>query len=436
MVKLNARCSAFLQNELPPKEKDHESFILPCVIGNTTISNALEDLGASISVMPFSKFKRLGLGNPKPINMMIEMADRSMQSPKGIVENMMVKIHNFIFPVDFIILDIIEDDKVPIILGRPMLATTHAKINVFRLKISLEVVTEQVIFNANNGTSPLTISQVCVIDDYQLIDDLGGPGDLEELLMNEDINGDLGIFLEENRLLLNFDHQEAIYFSPKNICEFVEKGQTEALFGKPFKDNTGLEEDLKGGAIWFKIGNDKTIFNMPRAERRFRKLTTKHHSMMPPIVKISDEYMYKGKSQPYKKIREFYKGCLELGHEYKQDQDMIDWIKNGLNIPKGAMKNGRKSYASLAEGEKNKYSSTKKANLKKNLVDLMGIDVVEEYHKKKLLYDKYYDKMLKKRKSPKITNCNVLTKKGPIALKVYREDGTDEVISNFKVSDP
>nr|GEV95819.1 hypothetical protein [Tanacetum cinerariifolium] len=64
-----------------------------------------------------------------------------------------------------------------------------------------------------------------------------------------------------------------------------------------------------------------------------------------------------------------------------------------------------------------------------------GIDVVEEYHKKKLLYDKYCDKMLKRRKSHKITNYDVLTKKGPIILKVYREDRTDEVISYFKVSD-
>ncbi|GKF11555.1 hypothetical protein Tco_0049481 [Tanacetum coccineum] len=58
-----------------------------------------------------------------------------------------------------------------------------------------------------------------------------------------------------------------------------------------------------------------------------------------------------------------------------------------------------KSNASPAEGEKNTYSATKEANLKNDLVDLMGINVVEEYHKKKLLYDKYYDKMLKRRKS-------------------------------------
>ncbi|GJY79276.1 hypothetical protein Tco_0485077 [Tanacetum coccineum] len=94
-----------------------------------------------------------------------------------------------------------------------------------------------------------------------------------------------------------------------------------------------------------------------------------------------------------------------------------------------------KSNASPVEGEKNTYSATKEANLKSDLVDLMGINVVEKYHKKKLLYDKYCDKMLKRRKSPKIINFDVLTKKGHITLKVYREDGTDEVISNFKVSD-
>ncbi|GJY94319.1 hypothetical protein Tco_0510680 [Tanacetum coccineum] len=88
----------------------------------------------------------------------------------------------------------------------------------------------------------------------------------------------------------------------------------------------------------------------------------------------------------------------------------------------------------LNRGEEHIFKLQRK-NLKNDLVNLMGIDVMEEYHKKKLLYDKYCDKMLKRRKSPKITNCDVLTKKGPITLKVYRGDGTDEVILNFKVSD-
>ncbi|GJY51792.1 retrovirus-related pol polyprotein from transposon TNT 1-94 [Tanacetum coccineum] len=84
--KLLKKLETVLQNELPPKEKDTGSIVLPCIIGNTTVSNALADLGESISVMPFSMFKQLGIGNLKPINMVIEMAYRSMQSPKGTYE--------------------------------------------------------------------------------------------------------------------------------------------------------------------------------------------------------------------------------------------------------------------------------------------------------------------------------------------------------------
>ena len=85
-VKLNARCSAVLRNELPPKEKDPGSFTLSCLIVKLEIRNALADLGASISIMPYSMFLHLGVGSLKPIKMDIEMADKSMQSPKGIVE--------------------------------------------------------------------------------------------------------------------------------------------------------------------------------------------------------------------------------------------------------------------------------------------------------------------------------------------------------------
>ncbi|GJT34323.1 putative reverse transcriptase domain-containing protein [Tanacetum coccineum] len=183
---------------------------------NTTVSNALADLGASISVMPFSMFKRLGLGNLRTVNMVIEMADRCMQSPKGIVENVLVKIHKFIFPEDFIILDIVKDNKVPIILGRPMLATAHARIDVFGGKISLEVGKEQVIFNANEGTTPITISLVCVIKIFDVIDDIDGPNDLEEFLMDDNLNGDLGNFLQNNNLFPNYEDPGTNSPSPNN----------------------------------------------------------------------------------------------------------------------------------------------------------------------------------------------------------------------------
>ncbi|GJY12967.1 hypothetical protein Tco_0382276 [Tanacetum coccineum] len=88
---------------------------------------------------------------------------------------------------------------------------------------------------------------------------------------------------------------------------------------------------------------------------------------------------------------------------------------------------------SPAEGDKNTKDAC--TNLKNELIDLLGKDVVTQYYTKKLLFYKYYDKMLKRKKNPKITNCEVLTKKGPITLKIYRKDGSVEVISNLKFSD-
>ncbi|GKE09807.1 retrotransposon protein, putative, ty3-gypsy subclass [Tanacetum coccineum] len=82
-VKMNTRCSAILQNQLPSKEQDPWSFILPCSIRKLTF-NALADLGATISTMPLLMFKRLGIGELKPINMTIEMADRTKSTPKGL----------------------------------------------------------------------------------------------------------------------------------------------------------------------------------------------------------------------------------------------------------------------------------------------------------------------------------------------------------------
>ncbi|GJZ52349.1 hypothetical protein Tco_0606864 [Tanacetum coccineum] len=83
-----------------------------------------------------------------------------------------------------------------------------------------------------------------------------------------------------------------------------------------------------------------------------------------------------------------------------------------------------------AEGEKNTKDAD--TNLKDELVDLLGKNIMTQYYTKKLLFDKYCDKMLKRKKIPKITNCEVLTKKGHITLKIYREDGSDEVILNLK----
>ncbi|GKB21219.1 serine--tRNA ligase-like protein [Tanacetum coccineum] len=164
-VKLNDRCLVVLQNQLPPKEKNLGSFIIPCSIGSLTIRNALADLGSSISMMPFSMFKRLGLRKLKQVSMIVEMADGTRSIPKGIVENLLVKIGKFIFPVDFVILDMVEGFRMPIILAGPLLVTTHAEINDFKKLISLEVKNERLVFKIeDNLDETLTpIESVCAL---------------------------------------------------------------------------------------------------------------------------------------------------------------------------------------------------------------------------------------------------------------------------------
>nr|GEU41803.1 hypothetical protein [Tanacetum cinerariifolium] len=119
------------------KEKDPGSFTLPCYINNVCFDNALADLGASVSVMPLSTYLNLGLGELAHTKLTAELADRTVKYPKGIVENVLVGIGKFVFLVDFIILDMPEDIKVPLILRRPFLSTAHAKIVVLKRKITL-----------------------------------------------------------------------------------------------------------------------------------------------------------------------------------------------------------------------------------------------------------------------------------------------------------
>ncbi|GJW57022.1 putative reverse transcriptase domain-containing protein [Tanacetum coccineum] len=117
--------------------------------------NALVELGASVSVMPFLTYLNLGLGELAHTKLTVELADKTVKYPKGIAENILVRIGKFTFPVDFIILDMPEDVKVPLILGRPFLSTAHAKINVYKRKITLRVGEEKIIFKSVKPASSL-----------------------------------------------------------------------------------------------------------------------------------------------------------------------------------------------------------------------------------------------------------------------------------------
>ncbi|XP_022032673.1 uncharacterized protein LOC110933775 [Helianthus annuus] len=145
-VPLNGGCSAVVLNKLPEKLTDPSIFTIPCLFGSNTNTRALAELGASINLMPFSLYEKLDLGELSPTRMTLSLADRSVKYPRGIVENLLVNVDKFVFPADFVILDMEADERVPIILGRPFLRTAKALIDVHDGKITLRVGEESVTF--------------------------------------------------------------------------------------------------------------------------------------------------------------------------------------------------------------------------------------------------------------------------------------------------
>nr|XP_034896193.1 uncharacterized protein LOC118034871 [Populus alba] len=130
---LTEHASAIIQFKTPPKYKDPGCPTISCIIGSHKIDQALLDLGASVNLIPYTVYEQLGLGEIKPTRITLQLADRSIKIPRGIVEDVLVQVDKFYFPVDFVVLDTApiqgSNAPIPVILGRPFLATSNALIN-------------------------------------------------------------------------------------------------------------------------------------------------------------------------------------------------------------------------------------------------------------------------------------------------------------------
>ena len=89
--------------------QDPSSFTIPCTIGNSEMGKAPCDFGTNLNLMPLSVVKRLSLGELTPTAMTVKMADRTLAQPEGILEDVLIKVGKFIFPMDFVVIDIEED---------------------------------------------------------------------------------------------------------------------------------------------------------------------------------------------------------------------------------------------------------------------------------------------------------------------------------------
>ncbi|XP_074266627.1 uncharacterized protein LOC141589904 [Silene latifolia] len=142
--------SALFKSKTPPKCSDLGVFTIPCTIGDTRFERAMLDLGVLINVIPFHVYESLKLGPLKSTRVVVQLANRSSVHPRGVVENVMVKVDQMVFPADFYVLDMAQEvDGVPILLGRPFLKTAGTRIDVPNGSLTMEFNGRVVKFEIN-----------------------------------------------------------------------------------------------------------------------------------------------------------------------------------------------------------------------------------------------------------------------------------------------
>ena len=143
MVVISKEASAALETELPLKMKDPGSFIITISVGETRKEKAVLDLRVSINLMPYALFKDLGLEGLKPTTMELPLANRSVRHPKGVVEDVFVKVGELIIPTDFVIVEMESDPskarEMPILLGKPFMSTAKAIIDAHKGQLSMMI---------------------------------------------------------------------------------------------------------------------------------------------------------------------------------------------------------------------------------------------------------------------------------------------------------
>ncbi|GJW29591.1 gag-pol polyprotein [Tanacetum coccineum] len=352
---INVHDSAILKDSLPPKEKDLGSFTIPCYINNICFEKALADLGASVSVMPYSTIINLDLGVLAPTKLITELADKTIKRPKGIAKNVLLGIDKFVFLVDFVVLDMPEDIKVPLILGKPFLSTAHAKIDVFTRKFCLKVGDDKIVFKSNKPTSNI-IKRVFALGPRERMElDLEARLMVEALILNRsldptygdyielnDINEplklrrnqveDLGPTIEEGEVIdepiediveTRNDDNEIIM---ENIDAYRDEGMGEVIVGKPFCRKVCVKARRFDGMITIYNGNDRLTYQMTRSHPRFKHRTNEQCNKMRPLLKVSAQDEMNEISHSYQKLKSFYKGVLNLEPEYIRDAKMEEWL--------------------------------------------------------------------------------------------------------------
>ncbi|GJY65748.1 gag-pol polyprotein [Tanacetum coccineum] len=274
----------------------------------------------------------------------------TVKYPKGIAENVLVRIGKFTFLVDFIILDMPENIKVPLILGRPFLSTAHAKIDVYKRNITLRVGEERIVFTSVKPASSLIkrvymlslrermeldlearlMGETLVLNrslDYFLEDYIESNDLNEPFKLRKNQGDDLMPTIEEGEVIEEFrtrdDELDIGIDDYPSYCDYDKKIHIDYL------RKVGIKTNRFKGIITLYNGNDEVTYQMVRSHPRFKRHTNEQCNKIPPLLKVSKKDEVNGISHAYQKLKGFYKGVLNLRPDYIRDAKMEEWLTCG-----------------------------------------------------------------------------------------------------------
>src|SRR3954464_12180651 len=286
MVMSTEESSALLKNKLPPKLKDPGSFSIPCTIGSLRFQNALCDLGASVNILPYSLVKRLGIGEVKPTSITLQLADRSIVRPRGILEDVLIKVQHLIFPIDLVVLDTKDDDLgVPLILGRSFLRTARTIIDVYEGKLTLRIGDDSVEFNFKNEMKYPPEADDClnISSDDEFFDNLSEEYVIpsfekytENIISKEEANEELSKNEKDFKTLMRMEEIKDVKKpkakktkDKKESCSFIKLFDEKKNEFKTVKKSWWHKEYERCYAVWNK--EEEKIDEKPEKRKRTRK---------------------------------------------------------------------------------------------------------------------------------------------------------------------
>ncbi|GKB76253.1 putative reverse transcriptase domain-containing protein [Tanacetum coccineum] len=329
--KFTEACGALhINNAIPQKEKDLGSFTIPCFINGFCFDNALVDLGASVSVIPLSTYLNLGLGELVHTRLTVELADRIVKYPKGITKNVLVGIGKFTFPVDFIILDMPEENYIELNdLNEPFKLRRNQGNDLMPTIEECEVIEEFRTRNEDLDTGIYDHPSYCD-DDKKIHIDYAHNLKFSCMIGFEFTHANFFPLLYVNMMSRKF-HNSIM----KNKMVYKGNNVVGALMNVPiFVETFSVMTDfavLENMDAYRDEGMGDVIFGEPFL--REVDIKAKRFEGMITLYKGDDEVNEKdvmnGVSHAYQKLKGFYKGVLKLGPDYIRNAKTKEWLTRG-----------------------------------------------------------------------------------------------------------